>query len=63
LGWDVVNEAINYGGGGQDLRQTPWLNGWPSRRTNCPLLFDRQNKPKPAFDAVLQVVADPAVGP
>lgn len=31
-----------------------WLNGWPVRgRTNYPLLFDRQNKPKPAFYAVI----------
>jgi endo-1,4-beta-xylanase len=33
-----------------------WLNGWPVRgRTSYPLLFDRQHKPKPAFDAVLKV--------
>jgi endo-1,4-beta-xylanase len=32
-----------------------WLNNFPARgRTNYPLLFDRQGKPKPAFDAVLQ---------
>jgi len=32
-----------------------WLNNWPMRgRTNYPLLFDRQDAPKPAFDAVLQ---------
>jgi endo-1,4-beta-xylanase len=31
-----------------------WLNGWPiPGRTNHPLLFDRQDRPKPAFDAVL----------
>jgi len=31
-----------------------WLNGWPVRgRTNYPLLFDRQNKPKPAFFKVV----------
>lgn len=31
-----------------------WLNGWPiPGRTNYPLLFDRQFKPKPAFDAVI----------
>jgi endo-1,4-beta-xylanase len=34
-----------------------WLNNWPMRgRTNYPLLFDRQDSPKPAFDAVLQTV-------
>ena len=32
-----------------------WLNNFPTRgRTNYPLLFDRQGKPKPAFDAVIQ---------
>jgi len=32
-----------------------WLNNFPARgRTNYPLLFDRQGKPKPAFDAVIR---------
>ena len=32
-----------------------WLNNFPTRgRTNYPLLFDRQGKPKPAFDAVVR---------
>jgi endo-1,4-beta-xylanase len=32
-----------------------WLNNYPTRgRTNHPLLFDRQGKAKPAFDAVLR---------
>jgi endo-1,4-beta-xylanase len=31
-----------------------WLNNWPVRgRTSYPLLFDRQARPKPAFDAVI----------
>ncbi len=31
-----------------------WLNNWPIKgRTNYPLLFDRNCKPKPAFDAVM----------
>ncbi|MFT4092467.1 MAG: endo-1,4-beta-xylanase [Niabella sp.] len=31
-----------------------WLNGWPvAGRTNYPLLFDRQGKPKPAFYSVI----------
>lgn len=31
-----------------------WLNNFPTRgRTNYPLLFDREGKPKPAFAAVL----------
>ena len=33
-----------------------WKNDFPVRgRTNYPLLFDREHKPKPAFDAVIQV--------
>jgi endo-1,4-beta-xylanase len=32
-----------------------WLNNFPTRgRTNYPLLFDREGKPKPAFSAVIQ---------
>lgn len=32
-----------------------WLNGWPIRgRTNYPLLFDRDYKPKPAFFRVVE---------
>jgi endo-1,4-beta-xylanase len=35
-----------------------WLNNWPvPGRTNFPLLFDRQLQPKPAFNAVLDVLA------
>lgn len=35
-----------------------WLNNFPTRgRTNYPLLFDRQGKPKPAFDAVLKAAS------
>ena len=30
-----------------------WLNNWPRKRTNYPLLWDRALKPKPAFDAVI----------
>jgi len=34
--------------------KSSWLNNWPARgRTNYPLLFDREGKPKPAFDAVI----------
>lgn len=29
-----------------------WLNHWPGQRTNYPLLFDRQSRPKPAFHSV-----------
>ena len=31
-----------------------WLNGFPWRRVNYPLLFDRAGRPKPAFDAVVK---------
>ncbi len=35
-----------------------WLNNYPMRgRTNHPLLFDRQGKPKQAFDQVLRMAA------
>lgn len=34
-----------------------WLNNWPVRgRTNYPLLFDRNFKPKPAFYSVIETV-------
>jgi endo-1,4-beta-xylanase len=37
-----------------------WLNGWPvPGRTNHPLLWDRDLAPKPAFQAVQQVLAAP----
>ena len=37
-----------------------WLNNFPTRgRTNYPLLFDRQGKPKPAFNAVLDAARTP----
>ena len=32
-----------------------WLNNWPVKgRRNYPLLFDRNGRPKPAFDAVIR---------
>jgi len=31
-----------------------WLNYWPSKRTNYPLLWDRELKPKPALTAVVR---------
>lgn len=33
-----------------------WLNDFPWRRVNHPLLFDRAGRPKPAFDAVMQAL-------
>jgi endo-1,4-beta-xylanase len=35
-----------------------WLNGWPRQRTNYPLLWDRELKPKPALDAVLRAALE-----
>ena len=36
-----------------------WLNNWPIKnRTNYPLLFDRQFKPKAAYYSVLQIAND-----
>jgi len=35
-----------------------WKNNWPvPGRTNYPLLFDREGKPKPAYDAVIGIVS------
>ncbi len=37
--------------------RSSWLNNWPVKgRTNYPLLFDRELKPKPAYHAVIGVV-------
>jgi endo-1,4-beta-xylanase len=36
-----------------------WLNGWPRKRTDYPLLFDRNLAPKPSLDAVLGRSAPP----
>jgi endo-1,4-beta-xylanase len=38
-----------------------WLNGFPWRRVNHPLLFDRAGRPKPAFDSVIAAL-QPAPG-
>ena len=34
-----------------------WLNYWPGKRTNHPLLFDRASEPKPAFAGVMAAAA------
>lgn len=48
---DVV-ERVTFWGVSDD---TSWLNNWPIRgRTNYPLLFDREGKAKPAFEAVVK---------
>ena len=41
-----------------------WLNNFPIRgRTDYPLLFDREGKPKPALDAVLRAAKEAGSGP
>lgn len=41
-----------------------WLNYYHrQRRTDYPLLFDRQSQPKPGFYAVIDVLANPATRP
>jgi GH35 family endo-1,4-beta-xylanase/lysophospholipase L1-like esterase len=39
-----------------------WLNYFPWRRTNYPLLFDRERKPKPVFDAVYRTLRNQTQG-
>jgi endo-1,4-beta-xylanase len=36
-----------------------WLNDFPWKRVNHPLLFDRQGNPKPAFPAVISALTTP----
>jgi GH35 family endo-1,4-beta-xylanase len=36
-----------------------WLNYFPWRRVNHPLLFDRNRRPKPVFDAVYESLQAP----
>jgi endo-1,4-beta-xylanase len=53
---DVVDRVTFWGVTDGDS----WLNGWPVRgRTNHPLLFDRQLKPKPAFHSVVETARKP----
>ena len=37
-----------------------WLNDFPWRRVNHPLLFDREGNPKPAFPAVIAALPETA---
>jgi endo-1,4-beta-xylanase len=47
---DVIDRVTFWGVSDRDS----WLNGWPVRgRTNYPLLFDRNNKPKLAYRRVM----------
>jgi GH35 family endo-1,4-beta-xylanase len=39
-----------------------WLNYFPWRRVNHPLLFDRDRRPKPVFDAVYALLQTPRSG-
>jgi endo-1,4-beta-xylanase len=53
---DVIERVTFWGVADDDS----WLNGWPvPGRTSYPLLFDRQGRPKPAFDAVMQLARAP----
>jgi len=48
---DLINRVTFWGVTDADS----WLNNWPVKgRSSYPLLFDRDGKPKPAFEAVLQ---------
>ena len=40
-----------------------WLNDFPWKRVNHPLLFDRKGQPKPAFDAVMKELTSKAAPP
>jgi endo-1,4-beta-xylanase len=52
---DVINRVTLWG----LTDGESWLNNWPVRgRTSYPLLFDRDGKPKPAFDAVLKTAGN-----
>jgi endo-1,4-beta-xylanase len=49
---DVIERVTFWGVTDRDS----WLNNWPVRgRTNYPLLFEREGRPKPAFDAVVKL--------
>ncbi len=51
---DVITRVTFWGVTDRDT----WLHNFPAPgRTNHPLLFDRENKPKPAFDAVMREAA------
>jgi len=51
---DVITRVTFWGVSDGDS----WRNNWPVKgRTSYPLLFDRTGRPKPAFDAVVQVAA------
>jgi endo-1,4-beta-xylanase len=52
---DVIDRVTFWGVADHDS----WLNGWPvPGRTNYPLLFDRSNKPKLAYQRVMGLARD-----
>jgi endo-1,4-beta-xylanase len=52
---DVINRVTLWGVTDGDS----WLNDWPVKgRTSYPLFFDRDGKPKPAFEAVLKTATN-----
>lgn len=52
---DVVDRITFWGVADHDS----WLNGWPVRgRTNYPLVFDRQNNPKLAYQRLMVLARD-----
>jgi endo-1,4-beta-xylanase len=52
---DVIDRVTFWGA----ADHASWLNGWPVRgRTNYPLLFDRQNQPKPAYHRVMSLTRE-----
>jgi endo-1,4-beta-xylanase len=52
---DVINRVTFWGVTDADS----WLNDWPVKgRSSYPLLFDRDGKPKAAFDAVLKTATN-----
>jgi len=57
---DVIDRVTFWGVTDRDS----WKNNWPVRgRTNHPLLFDREGRPKPAFDAVIRAAGEAGAGP
>jgi endo-1,4-beta-xylanase len=52
---DVIERVTFWGA----ADHASWLNGWPVRgRTNYPLLFDRQNQPKPAYHRLMSLTRE-----
>jgi endo-1,4-beta-xylanase len=52
---DVINRVTFWG----VTDGNSWLNDWPvNGRTNYPLLFDRNGRTKPAFDAVIRIARE-----